>query len=127
MFISTALAADTVAAAGDAAAAASPFTQAVVTFAPLLLVLVIFYFFLVRPQQKRMSEFQKMVSALRRGDKIVTTGGIIGTIHRVEDNQPEITLEIAEGVRIKLQRTAIAEVLMKSAPANDAGSEQKSA
>lgn len=120
MFISTALAADTVAAAGDVAATASPFTQAVVTFAPLLLVLVIFYFFLVRPQQKRMSEFQKMVSALRRGDKIVTTGGIIGTIHRVEDNQPEITVEIAENVRIKLQRTAIAEVLMKSAPANDA-------
>lgn len=119
MFISTALAADTVAAAGDVAATASPLTQAVVTFAPLLLVLVIFYFFLVRPQQKRMSEFQKMVSALRRGDKIVTTGGIIGTIHRVEDNQPEITVEIAENVRIKLQRTAIAEVLMKSAPAND--------
>lgn len=119
MFISTALAADTVAAAGDVAATASPLTQAVVTFAPLLLVLVIFYLFLVRPQQKRMSEFQKMVSALRRGDKIVTTGGIIGTIHRVEDNQPEITVEIAENVRIKLQRTAIAEVLMKSAPAND--------
>ncbi len=117
MFISPAFAADEVAAAASAdAAAGSPLMQSVVTFAPLVLVLMIFYFFLVRPQQRRLSEFQKLVGGLRRGDKIATTGGIIGTIHRIEPNQPDLTLEIADGVRIRLQRTAIAEILSKSTP-----------
>ena len=83
---------------------------------PLLVIFLIFYFFLVRPQQKRMQEYQKLMSGLRRGDRIVTTGGIIGTITKVEDKSAEVMVEIAEGVHVRLQRNAIAEVLAKTAP-----------
>ena len=96
------------------------------SFLPLVLVIFIFYLFLVRPQQKRMAEFQKMVAALRRGDRVVTTGGIIGTIHRVETHGPEVVVEIAENVRVRVQRSAIAEVLAKTEPVTDSD-EKKSA
>ena len=86
---------------------------------PLVLVFLIFYLFLVRPQQKRMAEYQKLVGGLRRGDRIVTTGGIIGTITKVETQSAEVMVEIAEGVRVRLQRNAIAEILAKTAPVAD--------
>ena len=92
---------------------------------PLLVIFLIFYFFLVRPQQKRMQEYQKLMSGLRRGDRIVTTGGIIGTITKVEDKNAEVMVEIAEGVRVRLQRNAIAEVLAKTAPVGDDTSTDK--
>mgnify|MGYP002381342392 FL=1 len=100
--------------------------SALMSFVPLILVVVIFYFFLVRPQQRRMAEYQKLVSSLRRGDRVVTTGGIIGTIHKVEDNSPDVTVEIAEGVRVRVQRNAIAEVLAKTGSIENS-SEKKSA
>ncbi len=91
---------------------------------PLLIILFIFYLFLFRPQQKRMQEYQKLVNSLRRGDRIVTTGGIIGTISKVEEGNPDVQVEIAEGVKIRLQRNAIAEILAKT-PVTDAESASK--
>jgi preprotein translocase subunit YajC len=125
MFISTAFAAST----GTAATASAQGGAAglLMSFLPLILVIFIFYFFLVRPQQKRMAEFQKMVAALRRGDRVVTTGGIIGTIHRVETHSPEVIVEIAENVRVRVQRSAIAEVLAKTEPVAGENDEKKSA
>lgn len=116
MLISPAFAASTATAAG-----AAPEGSFLYSMLPLVLVLVIFYFFLVRPQQKRMADYQKLVAGLRRGDRVVTTGGIIGTIHRIDEKVSDVTVEIAEGVRVRIQRNAIAEVLAKGEPvANDA-------
>lgn len=107
------------AATGTDAAAQGGIAAVLMSFAPLVLVILIFYIFLVRPQQRRMAEYQKVVAALRKGDRIVTTGGIIGTIHKVEANSPEVVVEIAENVRIRLQRNAVAEVLAKTEPVKD--------
>ena len=74
-------------------------------FIPLILIFVIFYFFLIRPQQKRAKEHKAMVAALKRGDKIVTTGGIVGTVERVmDDDKAEIL--IAENVTIEIVRSS---------------------
>jgi len=74
-------------------------------FIPLILIFVIFYFFLIRPQQKRMKDHKAMVAALKRGDKIVTTGGIVGTVERVmDDDKAEIL--IAENVTIEIVRSS---------------------
>ena|SRR6185369_15002309 len=111
MFISTAWAADT---ATAAAPEASGFTAALVTFAPLVIIFLIFYLVAIRPQQRRMAEYQKQLSTLRRGDRVVTTGGIIGTVHRMDDKSPDTDLEIAQGVIVKIQKNAIAEILAKT-------------
>ena len=129
MFISSAFASTTSAATTAATNAATPaagLAGILSSFAPLLLVIFIFYFFLVRPQQKRMAEYQKLVAGLRKGDRVVTSGGIIGTVHRVETNNPDVVVEIAENVRVRIQRSAIAEILAKTEPVADS-TEQKSA
>ena len=84
---------------------------------PLLLIFVVFYFLLIRPQNKKLKEHRQMIEALRRGDKVVTGGGIIGSISKV-DNDAEITVEIAEKVRVKVLRHTITEVLNKPQPVN---------
>ena len=71
------------------------------TFLPLILIFVVFYFLLIRPQQRKVKQHKEMLSNLKRGDKIVTSGGIIGTINKVADNR-ELTLEVAENVEIKI-------------------------
>ena len=70
-------------------------------FIPLILIFVIFYFFLIRPQQKKVKEHKAMVEGLKKGDKIVTSGGITGTISRVIDNE-KIEVEIAENVKVEI-------------------------
>ncbi|GAB6094620.1 preprotein translocase subunit YajC [Desulfatiferula olefinivorans] len=75
-------------------------------FVPLILMFVIFYFLLIRPQQKRAKEHQEMVNNLKKGDKVVTSGGIHGVIAKVEDT--DVQLEIAEKIRIKVTRANIA-------------------
>ena len=72
-------------------------------FIPLILIFVIFYFFLIRPQQKKAKEHKKMVEELKRGDKIITTGGIVGTVDRIIDNE-KIEVEIAENVKVEVFR-----------------------
>ncbi len=75
-------------------------------FIPLILIFVIFYFFLIRPQQKRVKEHKVMVQNLKRGDEVITSGGIIGTVDRVlEDDR--IELSISEGVKVQVIKNTI--------------------
>ncbi len=73
-------------------------------FIPLILIFVIFYFFLIRPQQKKVKEHKAMVQALKRGDKVVTSGGIVGTIERVIDNDT-VEVLISENVKVEIVRS----------------------
>jgi len=84
-------------------------------FIPLILIFVIFYFLLIRPQQKRIKEHKAMVDSLNRGDDIVTSGGIVGKVVRVlEDDKAEI--EIAENVTVKIIKSTVSQVLSKTEP-----------
>ena len=93
---------------------------------PIILIFVVFYFLLIRPQQKKAKAHRELVAALRRGDRVVTAGGIMGTVARVT-NEQEVVVEIAEGVRVRMVRSQITDVLSKpnpgqaaaAAPAND--------
>lgn len=91
---------------------------------PLILIFVVFYFLLIRPQQKKVKEHRSMLDALRRGDKIVTNGGIIGQITKVV-SENELDLEIADGIRIRVMRSMISSVYARTEapdddkPAND--------
>ena len=78
--------------------------QGIAQFIPLILIFVIFYFFLIRPQQKKVKEHKAMVEGLKRGDKVVTSGGITGTITRVVDND-KVEVEIADNVTVEVVRT----------------------
>ncbi len=91
----------------------------IVQLAPLALIFVVFYFLIIRPQQKKAKEHKSMVEALRRGDKVVTSGGIVGTVAKVI-NEREISLEIADGVRVRAMRGMIAEVMARTEPADKA-------
>ena len=73
-------------------------------FIPLILIFVIFYFFLIRPQQKKVKEHKAMVQALKRGDKVVTSGGIVGTIERVIDNDT-VEVLISDNVKVEIVRS----------------------
>ena len=73
-------------------------------FIPLILIFVIFYFFLIRPQQKKVKEHKAMVQSLKRGDKVVTSGGIVGTIERVIDNE-KVEIIISENVKVEVVRS----------------------
>ena len=75
--------------------------QGIGQFIPLILIFVIFYFFLIRPQQKKVKEHKAMVENLKRGDKVVTTAGIIGTIERVVDNE-RVEVLISENVKVEI-------------------------
>ncbi len=90
------------------------------SFIPLILIFVIFYFFLIRPQQKRAKEHKAMLQAIRRGDQVVTQGGIMGKIVRVKEGEDEVEVEIAEGVKVRVVRATIAAVVSKTEPAKEA-------
>jgi preprotein translocase subunit YajC len=96
-------------------------------FLPLVLIFVVFYFLLIRPQQQKQKDMRQMISALKRGDRVVTGGGIIGTVQRVPMVQDkdgkqvpsaEIEVEIAQGIRVTVLRDTISSVV-KPTPAND--------
>lgn len=95
-------------AAGGAGGAA--FAQ----FIPLILIFAIMYFLMIRPQQKRAKLHREMVSAMKKGDQIITQGGIIGKVVSVRDD--EIEVEIATGVRVRVVRSTVAQVLNATAP-----------
>lgn len=88
--------------------AAAPEINPIVSFLPFILIFVVFYFLLIRPQQKKAKERQAMVEALKKGDKVITTGGLIGTITNL--GTKIITIQIAEGVRVKILRANIEEL-----------------
>lgn len=91
--------------------------EAVAQLLPLILIFAIMYFLLIRPQQKKAKEHQAMLGALRRGDQVVTGGGIIGKVTKVKEGESEIEVEIATGVTIRVMRSTIAIVLSKTEPA----------
>ncbi len=77
---------------------------------PFILIFVIFYFLLIRPQQKKVKEHKNMVQGLKRGDTIVTAGGIVGKITKANDNSDEITVEISNGVQVNIVRHMVSEL-----------------
>jgi preprotein translocase subunit YajC len=101
--------------AGGLAGSAASLVQ----FAPLVLIAVVFYFLLIRPQQLQAKTLKTTLGAIKRGDKIVTAGGIIGTVKKVPDNATEIDVEIAPSVTVSVVRSTITKVLTPQA-ANDA-------
>ena len=90
--------------------------EAFAQFVPLILIFGIMYFLLIRPQQKKVKEHQAMVAALRRGDQVVTQGGMIGKVTKVKDDG-ELELEIADGVKVRVIQSTISTVMSKGEPA----------
>ena len=87
--------------------------QGIAQFIPLILIFVIFYFFLIRPQQKKVKEHKAMVEALKRGDKVITSGGINGTVERIIDNE-KVEVEIAENVKVEIVKATGIQGLLNS-------------
>ena len=86
--------------------------QGISQFIPLILIFIIFYFFLIRPQQKRVKDHKTMVEGLKRGDEVITSGGIIGTVERVmEDDRIEVL--IGESTKVQIIRSTITSLLKK--------------
>lgn len=88
----------------------------VMQFVPLLLIFVIFYFLILRPQQKKARAHQEMVKGLHRGDKVLTSGGIIGSVDKVISDT-EVSVEIADGVKVRVLRSTITDLMAKTQPA----------
>ena len=82
-------------------------------FIPLILIFVIFYFFLIRPQQKKAKEHKIMVENLKRGDKVITSGGIVGTVERVMEND-KIEIEISENVKVEIVKSTGIQALLNT-------------
>lgn len=87
-------------------------------FAPFLAIIAVFYFLIIRPQQKRAKEHREALAAIRRNDRIVTTGGLVGIVTKVADGDDMLTVEVAPGVRVQVVRTMVAEVRGKGQPAS---------
>ena len=86
--------------------------QGIAQFIPLIVIFVIFYFFLIRPQQKRVKDHKAMVESLKRGDEVITSGGIIGVVERVmEDDRIEVV--IGEGTKVQIIKSTITSLLKK--------------
>jgi preprotein translocase subunit YajC len=84
---------------------------------PLLFIFVIFYFLMIRPQQRRMKAHQATIAAVKKGDNVVTAGGVLGKVTKVTDDEVEV--EIAQGTRVRIVKSTLSHVLDKSKPAND--------
>ena len=84
--------------------------QGIAQFIPLILIFIIFYFFLIRPQQKRVKQHKLMVESLKRGNKVLTAGGILGVVTKAIDGSETVSVEIASGVTVELARQMISEV-----------------
>ena len=95
-----------------------------ISLLPLVLIFVVFYFLLIRPQQKKMKAHKALIEALRRGDRVVTAGGLMGTVTKVTSDT-ELQVEIAEGVRVRVVRATIQDVLAKPEPADKSAEKGK--
>ena len=102
-----------------AAAAPSGGSSFFIQTIPLVLVFVIFWFLMIRPQQKRMREHQAAIMAVKKGDRVVTGGGLIGKVIKVGDNEVEV--ELAQGIRVQAVKSTLSQVgeIAKAKPAND--------
>lgn len=106
MFISEVFAAD---ATSNTSSIGASFTS----FIPLILIFVVFYFLIIRPQQKKLKEHRKMIDQIKRGDTVITSGGIIGEVNKVDEANAQFIIEIAPKVEVKILKSAISEVLSK--------------
>lgn len=88
---------------------------------PMVLIFGVMYFLLIRPQQKKAKQHQQTIASIRKGDRVVTSGGILGVVYKV-DNDAEVTVEIAENVRVKIVRATIANIITKTESATGATS-----
>jgi preprotein translocase subunit YajC len=104
------------AAAGGGGAAAG-----LIQLMPIILIFIIMYFLMIRPQQRKLREHRDMVAALRRGDQVVTSGGLIGKVVKVKDDN-ELEVEIAPNVKVRVVRSTVTQVLSKSEPVEAANS-----
>jgi len=104
MFISEAFAA-------GSTSSTSSIGSSFVSFVPLVLLFLVFYFLIIRPQQKRLKEHKRVIDLIKRGDIVVTSGGIIGEVNKVDETNAQFIIEIAPKVEIKVLRSAISEVL----------------
>ena len=95
-------------------------TDLLMSLLPFVLIFVIMYFLIIRPQRQRMKQHQDLVANLRRGDTVVTAGGLIGKVSKVVDDS-EVQLELAEGLKVRAVRSMITEVRSKSEPVKDNG------
>ena len=88
--------------------------SAIASFIPLILIFVIFYFLLIRPQQKRAKEHRQMLEAIKKGDKVITSGGIYGVVDQVEQNT--VVIKVAENVKVKVGKAYIAQIRSEKEP-----------
>lgn len=100
-----------------AQAAGGGATGGLIGFVPIILIFAIMYFLMIRPQQKKVKEHKAMVEALRRGDQVVTSGGLIGKITKVDEQKNEVEVEVAQNVKVRVVRDTIARVTSKTEPA----------
>lgn len=108
------------------AAGASPGgADMLASFLPLILIFVVFWFLMIRPQQKRMKEHRALVASLKKNDKVVTNGGILGIVTKAVDGENDVEVEIAPSVRVRVVRSAVAEVTNRTLPAKGAKAEAK--
>jgi preprotein translocase subunit YajC len=102
-----------------AQAAGAPQVSPLMQFLPFILIFVIMYFLLIRPQQRRMKEHRAMIEAVKKGDRVVTAGGLIAKVTKIgAEGTDEITGEIASGVNVTILRSTLTAVLSKTEPAN---------
>ena len=90
--------------------------DAIIQFVPFILIFVIMWFLIIRPQQRRVRAHQEMIKNVRRGDMVVTSGGIIGKVTKVLEDSADVEVEIADNVKVKVARAMISEVRSKSEP-----------
>jgi preprotein translocase subunit YajC len=107
MFVSEALAQTAGTSVADSAGG-------LLSFAPLVLIFIVMWFFMIRPQQRKQKDHQAMVRAAKRGDRIVTSGGIIGTITKANDADNEVEVEIAKDVKVRVMRHAISDIVNRN-------------
>lgn len=127
IFISNAWAQAAAPAAADATTTTSSSSMSSLTnFLPLILIFTVFYVLIIRPQQKKLDEQNRMIKALKRGDRVITSGGIYGKITKLEDET--LTIEIADNVNVKMVRSQVQALAAKTdtgAVANDSSDEEK--
>ncbi|MBB5223005.1 preprotein translocase subunit YajC [Amaricoccus macauensis] len=103
----------------QAAAAPGGAASSLISFVPIILIFVIMYVLMIRPQQKKVKEHRAMIEAVRRGDQVVTGGGLLGKVTKVADGEVEV--EVAPNVKVRVVKSTIAQVVSKTEPAaNDA-------
>lgn len=107
-----------------AAGGGDPLTSMLI---PMVLIFAIFWFLLIRPQRQKQKQHQALLADLKKGDRVITAGGIIGTISKAKREDAELTIEIAEGIEVQIMRTMVADVIRKKVAGEPQGGAQADA